>query len=1059
MTPVDLTERLLMDAGGWQAMKLARALFDTGRVVSAVYDPPVLKGLVREGDLELRAGLKIVSKTNIENLCTCRESRQWGTICAHSLAVGLAKIRPKAEPTAAPVPGSATPLSAVNALDSPTSKDLVVEKPIFVGMDAASGDPVELSVVFPLEFLRGWERGAITVGVEAVRNGRRTMVSALDPAGTFRCSAADLRLVEGLRALGPGALSGVVSLSKEKLLSLMVFLRGHPRVTFGKIKPFYVSSKPFLPPLEVKTDGQGRLLLHVEIPDGARLLAADGSVWRLIEAEFAQVAPGLPAAYITLLERDIMIPADQAGRFLTAELVALRSFFQVTGSAAEGGTLEPVPEPGKFSLTLEGSLNHLAARLQRIYSKRVVTLGITSSSENWAIPDPAGPGRILCRDFDSERLALSELTSLGFTGPDTTGHFILKGERAILAFFASGYPRLQRRWEVSLGPRFTNVTAQVERIAPQVEIAGSGEQWFDLNFELATAGGERFSASEIQRLLQLGQNHVRLKSGKLAVFDTALLDDFQTVLRDCNPDQRQPGTYRVSKAHAGYLDATVSEAGFACKAPESWRTWARTQRGQGELQPVPLGDLEPVLRGYQKHGAAWLTFLACNGLGGLLADEMGLGKTLQMLAFLRSQPGPALVVCPSSLVYNWRREVEKFTPDRTVLTLEGPGRASLFAEIPRFDLVITSYPLLRRDAQRYRGFRFSTVILDEAQHIKNPDTQNAQAARVLQADRKFILTGTPVENSVRDIWSLMDFVMPGYLGNRDDFRERYEIPITRHNSKETLGRLAKRLRPFLLRRRKHEVAADLPEKLEQVAYCELNTEQKEVYTALLRGARTRMEEAGKNSGQARMLMLTALLRLRQAACDLRLLNKGEVDAGGDSTGETGSAPLSGKLELFQELLQEALDGGHRVLVFSQFVSMLTLIRQELNSSGIDYCYLDGQTRDRAGEVERFQSGVAPVFLISLKAGGVGLNLTAADTVIHFDPWWNPAVEAQATDRAHRIGQVNVVTSYKLIARGTVEEKILNLQRKKREIIDATIENEEPLMEGLTMGEIESLLME
>ena len=620
---------------------------------------------------------------------------------------------------------------------------------------------------------------------------------------------------------------------------------------------------------------------------------------------------------------------------------------------------------------------------------------------------------------------------------------------------------MQRKWEVTMGPRFSNVTAKVERVAPRVEIVGSGEQWFDLNFELTAGGDERFSASEIQRLLQLGQNSVRLKNGKVAVFDSSLLDDFQTVLRDCNPDQRQPGTYRVSKMHAGYLDAAVEDAGFACKAPESWRSWARSQRGQEELKPVSLGDLESVLRSYQKHGVSWLTFLAGNGLGGLLADEMGLGKTLQMLAFLRSQPGPALVVCPSSLVYNWRREVEKFTPERNVLTLEGPNRTALFAKIPEAHIVITSYPLLRRDAQRYREFQFDTVILDEAQHIKNPDTQNAQAARVLRAQRRFILTGTPVENSVRDIWSLLDFVMPGYLGDRDDFRERYEIPIARQNSKEALGRLAKRLRPFVLRRRKHEVAADLPEKLEQVAYCELNSEQKEVYSALLRGARTKVEEAGKDRGKARMLMLTALLRLRQAACDLRLISKGQSDIPGQSgaSGDTVPGPMSGKLELFQELLEEALDGGHRVLVFSQFVSMLTLIRQELNSSGIEYCYLDGQTRDRAAEVERFQSGAVPVFLISLKAGGVGLNLTAADTVIHFDPWWNPAVEAQATDRAHRIGQRNVVTSYKLIARDTVEEKILNLQRKKREIIDATIENEEPLMEGLTMNEIESLLME
>jgi SNF2 family DNA or RNA helicase len=406
------------------------------------------------------------------------------------------------------------------------------------------------------------------------------------------------------------------------------------------------------------------------------------------------------------------------------------------------------------------------------------------------------------------------------------------------------------------------------------------------------------------------------------------------------------------------------------------------------------------------------------------------------------------VVCPSSLVFNWVREAAKFTPERKVIAIEGAQRSKLFTRIHEVDLAITSYPLLRRDIDRYRGFQFSTVILDEAQHIKNPDTQNALAAGILRAKRKFILTGTPVENSVRDLWSLMNFVLPGYLGDRDDFRERYEIPITRHNSADDLARLSKRIKPFLLRRKKQEVSTDLPEKLEQVAYCELSQAQQEMYSALLKGARSQVEQAvdQKSEGKARMLMLTALLRLRQAACDLRLL-KPDADAS------------SGKLELFNELLQEAIDGGHRVLVFSQFVSMLQLIKAGLEKDGVEHCYLDGQTKDRSGVVDRFQEGDVPVFLISLKAGGVGLNLTAADTVIHFDPWWNPAVEAQATDRAHRIGQKNVVTSYKLITRGTVEEKILNLQRKKREIIDATIENEEPLMEGLSADEIRSLLFE
>jgi SNF2 family DNA or RNA helicase len=346
---------------------------------------------------------------------------------------------------------------------------------------------------------------------------------------------------------------------------------------------------------------------------------------------------------------------------------------------------------------------------------------------------------------------------------------------------------------------------------------------------------------------------------------------------------------------------------------------------------------------------------------------------------------PSLVVCPSSLVFNWEAEARKFTPSLRVLALHGAERHSLFAEIPSHDLIITSYTLLRRDAEHYRGLEFDTAVLDEAQHIKNRQTQNAQAVKAVRAHHKLVLTGTPMENSVLDLWSIFDFLRPGYLGAADDFRARYEIPIMRDRNAEAQARLARRLRPFVLRRRKREVAADLPEKIEQVSFCELNPEQRAVYQQVLDAGRREVMDSVNTRGLAgsRMVVLTALLRLRQICCDLRLLKTG------------GAAAVSGKVELFNELLEEALDGGHRALVFSQFTSMLALLKEELSERNIRFCYLDGSTTDRASVVNQFQSDAGvPVFLISLKAGGVGLNLTGADTVIHFDPWWNPAVEAQ-----------------------------------------------------------------
>jgi SNF2 family DNA or RNA helicase len=382
------------------------------------------------------------------------------------------------------------------------------------------------------------------------------------------------------------------------------------------------------------------------------------------------------------------------------------------------------------------------------------------------------------------------------------------------------------------------------------------------------------------------------------------------------------------------------------------------------------------------------------------------------------------------------------------MALQGPDRHELFDGISSHDLVITSYALIRRDAERYRGLEFDTVVLDEAQHIKNRETQNAQAVKAVAARHRLVLTGTPLENSVLDLWSIFDFLMPGYLGSAKDFRERYELPISRENNAPAQGRLARRLRPFMLRRLKKEVAPDLPPRLEQVSICELTVEQRAVYQQVIEASRKEVLEAVGKEGTSRMVVLNALLRLRQICCDLRLLKLDGVDP----------VKSSGKMDMFAELLEEVIDGGHRLLVFSQFVSMLTLLKERLASQNVDYCYLDGATSDRAAVVQRFQSNPQiPVFLISLKAGGVGLNLTGADTVIHFDPWWNPAVEDQATDRAHRIGQTRVVTSYKLIARDTVEEKILNLQNRKRDLIRATIGSDEEFAAALSWDEIQELL--
>ena len=1034
MQLTDITERLLNDAGGWQTMKQARALHEMGRVSEAAWEAPLLQGRVREGDKEYRSGLKIQSKTNIENLCGCRDSRQRGMICAHSIAVGLELLKPHQ-------PKTSTPVAAASAAAAAKPQPVKTAGPRF---SITEGDPIELSVILPPNLAPAVEKNSIMLGVEATAGGKHLLLAALPKNGAYRCSETELRMIETLRSLADGELPGMAMLNREQFAKMLTAMAGHPHVTLGKSSAIAIRAEPLCPPLEIEQRPDGSARLKARLPEGASVLVAAAHCWLLTAREIRPVAPGLSPAYQDLLRKEVVLPPGQSAAFLSRELPALHSSFLFADPEISSEAESAVPASAKaaFFLHLEGSLNHLVGRLEVRYGEHAP----------FYLP-ARGVRATYSRDHGAERSAVDRLRKAGFGDPDPHGQMILKGEPRILAFFARELPWWERHHQVEIGARFQHVTREVDRVQPQLEVRGSGENWFELQVELATGSGERFSASEIQRLIQSGQSHVRRKNGRIAVFDPGMLDEFQQVLQDCDPQQRQPGLYRIDRRHAAYLESVADEQGASMQTPANWRAWAGAPRQQEALEAIPLGSLDSVLRPYQKQGVYWLNFLARNGLGGILADEMGLGKTLQALALIRAMSGKALIVCPSSLVYNWQREAERFTPDRKVLAIEGPRRQELFGKpLAEADLVITSYPLLRRDADQYRPFDFTAAVLDEAQHIKNPDSQNAQSAFSIRAKHRFVLTGTPVENSVRDLWALMNFVMPGYLGSRNDFRDRYELPINSQPGGPEHSRLVKRIKPFVLRRLKKNVITDLPEKIEQVSYCELTDAQSEIYAELLTATRRQVADlAGeKDQKKARMVMLTALLRLRQACCDLRLLKL-------EGSEDKPPTENSSKIAMLGELLEEAVDGGHRVLVFSQFATMLGHLQDWLKEAEIDTCYLDGSTKDRAAQVDRFQRGDVPVFLISLKAGGVGLNLTAADTVVHFDPWWNPAVEAQATDRAHRIGQKKAVSVYKLITRGTVEEKILALQTRKREVIDATIDSEQPMMQGLTMSDIEELL--
>jgi superfamily II DNA or RNA helicase len=1098
---IELSDAFFQKTAGWEAVQHARALLASGKVLSSNWTPPVLKGVVQGGETTYRSGLVIRGIADIDNLCTCRPSREDGILCAHSVAVGLHHLKRNAVETEAAAPTrTASPGSTAARVPAPVKSKDPVRLP-----RSASGEALAIHVILPPNLPDSLARGRAMLVFEGATARGRSPLNSLVRSGPFALSPADAALLDAAEHFGGGDTPGMVQLPAKDFLALLPRLAGHPRITVGRQQPLTVSTESAPLPLRATLESDGEITLALKPGFKVPTLIAEGDdAWVWIEG--ARLAPlALAAAFRDVLKRPMRLPRSQVPVFLSQDWPRLSA-----GGLLEANfdptEFELSPRPPRFILNLAGGLAQLSGTLQCAYGPRIMTVGVTASGEAAWLPDPANPRRYSTRDLGAEHAAFMRLRAAGFSGPNSQGQWQLLGQDRVVAFFARDYSRLEREWEVALEERLERSTRNnLERITPQFRVTSGSTQWFDLEVSYASAGGERFSAADIQQLLRGGGSR-KLKNGKFAILDTGAVEELQEVVLDCAPQQR-PGEngiqYRMSAAQAGFLDASLQQQGFAVEAPPQWRDRVRQQTGEVTPACPPLGPLETVLRPYQKAGVAWIRFLRDHGFGGVLADEMGLGKTLQVLAHLQSLmaarlrgwtdspkgPSPArptLVICPTSLTFNWAAESARFTPDLRVLVLSGPDRHPLFDRIEQSDLVITSYALIRRDLERHRGVDYDTVILDEAQHIKNRQTQNAQAVKAIRSQHRLVLTGTPLENSVLDLWSILDFLMPGYLGTAQDFRERYEIPIVKERDTASMTRLARRIRPFLLRRLKRDVVKDLPAKLEQVSYCELTPEQGAVYQQLLAATRQEVLSAVGEQGLARsrMLVLTALLRLRQVCCDLRLLPgarpgsppeppDGETavgvsveDGSAIPADEDPSAPTrrrtarvpSGKLQMFGELLDEIVDGGHRALVFSQFTTMLGLLQEELEARELPFCYLDGSTSNREEVVRRFQTDASiPVFLISLKAGGVGLNLTGADTVVHFDPWWNPAVEDQATDRAHRIGQSRVVTSYKLITRGTVEEKILQLQRRKREIIESTLTGEEAFTGSLNWEEIQELL--
>ncbi|QTN33954.1 DEAD/DEAH box helicase family protein [Akkermansiaceae bacterium] len=727
----------------------------------------------------------------------------------------------------------------------------------------------------------------------------------------------------------------------------------------------------------------------------------------------ASLAEGTPAE----------IPLD---RFL-GDLPVLQSHIDFTASSWFESLLF-IPAIPDFLLTVTGSSSKITAALTFSYG---------------SAPLPRLEGNtVITRNPKAEASAKS-------TPPLADGIFDASDPDSIRDFLTASLRNFPLSWKTELAPNIRNLASSYLFVSPKIVIISSGDDWLDFNLSYETNDGKVIPAAEIRRLLR--------SKGTSSARQVILSDDIENLIDPIFED------LEIHQENARYIARNASAEIIRNIRNNLQKDIIPSSLGAYQHAQIPKA-ITAALRPYQADGFSWLIDRLNRYHGALLADDMGLGKTLQTIACIEhlftacSQPSPALVVVTTSLLGNWQAEFRRFAPARNVVTLHGTGRDRLREKIRPDDVILTTYGTLARDLAWHLKQEYSVAVIDEASLIRNPDTDHSKAVAKLNATRRIALTGTPVENTARDLWAIFRFIQPGWLGTRSHFKERYESPLT---TPETAPRAAALLRlktsPFVLRRTKSEVAPELPSKIAIDEFCTLSKDQTATYRDLLAAGRKRIEEI-RDSGQegaARMQTLTTLLRLRQTCCDLALLDPEKLRL----------LPIprrSAKLERLLEIAEQSIASGSKLLVFSQFQKQLLEIESALTTTGITSLRLDGKTRSRQELVDRFQSDSGPpVFLISLKAGGYGLNLTAADVVIHFDPWWNPAAEAQATDRAHRIGQTKPVTVFRLLTRGTVEEKVIQLQSTKKALADSLDES------GTTAGdapawsaaELERLLMD
>jgi superfamily II DNA or RNA helicase len=998
MKPAPKFDRsFLIELGGGLLFKQAERLFETAAVQSVAWESPVLIGKVKGVSAIYEPKLNLRSTVFALNTCNCDDGKK-RKVCAHALAAAMHYEALKHE---AKHEGIAQ--AFVNTPEPEPEAEVEVPKPKLRSIKVSEeGAKLRMLVFLPPNFEAAVERDAIVVKVDAAAGREILALGNLNSTKAYAVSEAQHRALILVESWCGGKLASLLQLTAARLRRLLDLLTDEPVVYWVK--------KPDTP-----IDwNDGKLLnVHSFLPEAE------------VEEEAAETAEA---------EEPVAFDAVQSRPVLN-----------------RGISLREKSKPNLRAIA-EGRRPKLFETRKGDYpTARAVSDSMESYSDSRVIVD-GSPNfiaiRLPSREIDTVAPLRTILKTSGFMLEPSNRKWWLRERHKTLNFLASHWKALKDDWNAEFTKSFEDKLGSVVLSELNIETKEENGQ-FSLEVNLSNGSDE----TELRRAIASGKSYVETEGGGITLLDSSSVDRLHEIERAVSGQADRPFTptftKRLETQELVDVEDLLDEMAEGWQPPQAWQSRSRALKQVGALEAAPVRPgFDSILRTYQRIGVAWLWHLYRNQLGGILADEMGLGKTLQALALIEcirattTESMPALVVCPASLVENWMREAARFTPGLKLAKHHGTKRAKEPAMLEQVDIVITSYGTLRQDSDMLSTMDWCVVIGDEAQHIKNRRSQNAKSLTRLHSKGRFLLTGTPVENSLDDLLSLFTFLMPGYL-------QKAHGKLSQDDKAWHSKRQTARAAAYILRRTKKEVAPELPDKIEKTFFCELGSKQQRFYKDTLEKTRRQifeMEMSGANAGRVQFAAFTELLRLRQACVDPRI-----IDA-------EFPAKESAKLAAFDEVLDECIDAGSRILVFSSFVTALKLLAEHLEAKGHKFSYLDGKTRNRLAVCDQFNDDESiPVFLISLKAGGTGLNLTGADTVVHYDPWWNPAAEAQATDRAHRIGQTKVVTSIKLIAADTVEEKVLELQAKKSEILKELFDESEAANAKVSLDDIKNLL--